>query len=574
MWKLLLPFLFVCALNAQPYGHYKYAHPGAFMTTAFKTSLNTNGHLLCGYKANSTAGTYNFCLDKTDPSGAFTSGSNSFSKAYQLFNTTNCGAGNANQILNCSGISVIETSVPGTPRGWYALSGAFDEGSFFALLDSSGNVIHTKAYLFPYTNPYSSAKTYITESSLSPYNYFLCGTHDTMVYAMKVNPSGTMIWSAYHHIGTSYFMAQSIMECPFTGDIIIIGSTNTPPVYGTATDGFLLRLSSATGSVVSYKTYSLPGGACQQFSSIKPAYSGNGSQGYVLGGYTDSYPALPWMLKIGINGNVIWSTVIEPSGDPGAPAVTDVIERPVGSTYEYYGAVRSNAAGMTVVKLDDNGTPVATNNEFIFNAASTLIGASSNLDFENTGSHIALTAYGTADGINGGDLYMVRSYFNGKTGCNETNTLVSNYYAGPNTVITPWISSTGSLSACNMFQLAVATVTPGPTVICSSTVVAGGSNSGVTLTNEINENNFIYVYPNPARDKLFLSYSLKSSSTVRISIYNQQGGCCQTVKDGYLEKGDHHEEINLDDLNYTPGIYLLRLTDGDKSYTCKISFIK
>ncbi len=577
MWRCSFLLLFSLVLNAQPYGQFKYSHAGVFMTNAFVTALNSKGHLLVGHKPNSLSGTYNFCIDKTNTSGGFTSAAFSFKKEYQLLITPSCTSVNPNQILNCAGVSAIETSAPGNPKAWYALTGAYDEGCFFATLDSLGSPINYKAYTFPYINPFSNVKTYITESVSSPGEYYITGTHDSTVFVLNVNASGNVLWSNYYHSGTAFFNASGIMDCPFTGDILVIGSVNPPAPWSTGTDGFILRLDRNNGNVNFYKTYTMKSGACQLFTSIKPSYSNTGGQGYIIGGSTDIYPALPWMLKVGVGGNIIWTTVIMPSSDPGASTVTDVIERSIGSTYEYYGSIRSNVAGMIVVKLNDNGSPMATvNNEFVFNTTASVVASSCNLDFENPGPNIALTSYGTVDQVNGGEMYMVRSYFNGKSGCNETGTVVSNYYAGPDTVITPWIMKYGSLTACNMFSIAETTVTNLAVVLCSSTVIAGGSNSGVaTAIKELYEDdNGVKVVPNPTDGIAGLNFELRAKAKVEISILNSLGQNLKIVLDSELENGKYKAVIDLDELKIPNGMYFIRFNTEGESRSYKVIYTK
>ena len=546
------------------------------MTQGLKTSINSQGHLLIGHKPYSTTGTFNFCMDKISPAGIFTTSAFSFKKEYQLYNTTACISGNPNQILNCTGVSVIETSVPGNPKAWYALTGAYDEGFFFATLDSLGTPINSKAYLFPNVNSNFTSKTYIAESASAPGNYFLTGTHDSTIFVLKVNATGNVLWSSYYHIGTSYFSSSSIMECPFTGDILVLGSTNPPAPWSTSTDGFILRLDKNNGNVNFYKTYTMKAGACQLFTSIKPAFSTTGGQGYIIGGSTDAYPALPWMLKVGISGNIIWTTVIMPSSDPGAYTVGDVIERPVGSTYEYFGLIKSNVAGMIVVKLDDNGVPISTaNNEFVFNTTSTVVSKACNVEFENSGPNVALTSYGTVDGFNGGEMYMVRSYFNGKSGCNETSTVVSNYYVGPDTVINPWVNRYGSLSACNMFSLVDLSVSTTSVVLCSGVTVAGGSNGGATIIKNLSEKNpEVSVFPNPTENIANLKFELNSTSKIQISICNSLGQNLKTILESELTTGSYTAEINFDNLKFANGLYFVRFTLNGESRSYKVIYNK
>jgi hypothetical protein len=64
------------------------------------------------------------------------------------------------------------------------------------------------------------------------------------------------------------------------------------------------------------------------------------------------------------------------------------------------------------------------------------------------------------------------------------------------------------------------------------------------------------VFPNPAKDKVSLRYTLNDDRNVSISIHNLTGRSIRTVSDSrFLAKGDHSEQLDLQDLE--PGIYLI-----------------
>jgi hypothetical protein len=557
---------------SQPYAQITYSYSGVSASSGCRTFLNSDGHLTSGYRTYSPAGTYNFCMNKTDAGGTFTTAANLFNMRYQIWHNGSCTTGTNTQILNCNGVSAIETFIPGTPDAWYAAAGTYDNGCFFITLDSNGNVLNSKVYLFPYTNA-NPAKALISESKTTPTDYYICSTHDTTVFVLKVNSTGAVLWSSYYNVGNgNFFMPKAIMECPFTGDAIVIGSVNPTLGYGTGTDGFVLRLNNGNGNIISYKAYTIPSGACQEFSSIKPANSLTGGQGYIIGGSTDQYPAMTWILKIGIGGNIIWTTVIQPN--VSATRIVDVIERPTPPTYEYYGIAES-LNGMLVMKLNDAGVPFTSgNNEFIYNIG-TLSSSPVNIDFQNTGSNIALTSYGVDDLSAGNNLYMVRSYFNGASGCNETLGLVNNYYQGPDSVFSPWINQFGSLSACNNFLVIGFGANINANVLCNNTILGNGNNSWPTVVEALSNNlNGVSVYPNPTNEKIILEFDIIRSGESRMQLFNNLGQELSNEKEFLAIPGHHSRELNFEKLNLESGIYFIILNVNEIITRYKVIYNK
>lgn len=170
---------------------------------------------------------------------------------------------------------------------------------------------------------------------------------------------------------------------------------------------------------------------------------------------------------------------------------------------------------------------------------------------------------------------MVRSYFNGKSGCNEINTVVSNYYVGPDTVINPWVNRYGSLSACNMFSLVDLSVSSTSVVLCSSVTVSGGSNGGVTLIKNLSEKNpEVSVFPNPTESITNLNFKLNSTSKIQISVCNSIGQYLKTILEAELTQGSCTAEINFDNLKFANGLYFVRLTLNGETQSCKVIYNK
>jgi hypothetical protein len=85
------------------------------------------------------------------------------------------------------------------------------------------------------------------------------------------------------------------------------------------------------------------------------------------------------------------------------------------------------------------------------------------------------------------------------------------------------------------------------------------------------EANFaLSIYPNPVSDYLNIEYSTSVKTTPGITIINQQGLILSNVKPYTRAPGEWTEILDIS--NYTPGVYLLRITIDGKIYTKR--FIK
>lgn len=81
-----------------------------------------------------------------------------------------------------------------------------------------------------------------------------------------------------------------------------------------------------------------------------------------------------------------------------------------------------------------------------------------------------------------------------------------------------------------------------------------------------------YVYPNPATNNINIAFPIESPSDVSIQIYDVLGRNVRSVLNKSIPVGQHHENINLDDL--TSGIYTLKLTSNNLPFFSKISIKK
>jgi plastocyanin len=72
------------------------------------------------------------------------------------------------------------------------------------------------------------------------------------------------------------------------------------------------------------------------------------------------------------------------------------------------------------------------------------------------------------------------------------------------------------------------------------------------------------LYPNPARDVVFLKMNANNASTLNISVYNPLG---QKIKE-FREEASDNLRLDLSELN--PGLYFMRIIEGENSVTKRL----
>ena len=77
-------------------------------------------------------------------------------------------------------------------------------------------------------------------------------------------------------------------------------------------------------------------------------------------------------------------------------------------------------------------------------------------------------------------------------------------------------------------------------------------------------------FPNPFRDELQLTYSLGEKAIVTIELYTQTGAKLATLLSGELQGGTQTFSQDVSKYTQQPGVYLLKINVGGKSYTEKI----
>jgi len=605
MKKLIKLIMVLCALTltsfAQPYGQAMYSYPGpgpspisnVLMSSARVTSLAlTRGHLMAGYIPVTPVGSFNFCINKTGVAGGIAA-PNSIQRMYTMWHDPNCipGAPPATQILNCEGVNVVETFVSSTPNMHYAMAGTYNGGVFFATYGLNGSIGTVKSWGFPVLQS-GIGRPYIVESQVTPNMYYICGEYDNTIYIIKVNASGVQQWQRNYSIGASgIFRPKSMIECPFTNDIVIVGEL-VDPTDNRGVDGFLLKLLPGNGNINIFKAYDTqkPNPCIHQgFTDVKPIkhWKLNSKQGYAICGWDVLHPdGSVWAIRLDLNGNIDWSTIVAPISDPyptRAKALT------VRNNQQIFITAYSQIAGVQVLKLHDNGKMFKPGfDEFVYTSpASPNPSEPINIDFQDTPTfpnNVALNVYGNSDPVNGNDLYLIRSYFNGVTmdptapsNCFPDQFFNALDYNPKTTVPIPPTFQVAQLLPCPFDIHVFMDIQLPPQIFCNAANINNGSNVKI-FTAGVGENEIITdpvsLLPNPTSDKTLVSYILEQKGKVSIDLYNSLGQLISNIATEEKNAGSYKNEIDFEKLGLQSGIYLINLNVNGRNINVKVIYNK
>ncbi len=557
--------LFLCGLVtytglllAQPYGHTSYPNSSKLMTGQ-QTNINSTGFLMAGLFTPAGGG-WVPSITKTSSGGAYVGSPTEFRKGYHFMRTglNNCTPG-SNFVANMVGISVIETNA-GAMGQWYALASVFDDGVIFSTLNSSGNPIATSLYKFPRPANDLNQPTLIEDPNFAG-QFYICGKYDSTMFVIKTNLNGTVLWSHYYNAGGGMIEPRDMIISAHNNNLIIVGHVTPAAQFNTASDCFFLELDPLNGNINKFVDYTNT--PCNWFNSVKNSYyMGNGA-GYVVGGYSDYFQnsGSALAMKLDLNGGIIWNTLID-GAMPGVftNEILDITERLNSlNNYEYYAVARSVIISqqsdiISVFKLDNTGMPVSGNSAFNYSGPVGLPLTGKKIDFQNTpGLDQGLHVYAS----NGNSFYLLASYFNGYTGCNENfNSPITE--SGPQDTY-PWIAKYGSFSQCPNQLLIPYQMNYTPNLICSNSSISSGSNQKVTGMDELNALPNLNVFPNPSHGE----YNFEANSSGTMKIVNALG---EIMYVRAFEPGQI--KINIETL--PSGIYTLLLKDNSGSNSTKI----
>lgn len=561
------------------FGEILYPHANSILSSGSVTK-NNPGFLMAGYKPSATQGS-NFFIDRTAEGGSTQNNPVIFQREYSLFLNPACSAP-LSLATNCSGISAIETFVPGSivngttiPAKHYAIAGAINEGCFFSFLSSTGVPINTYFINFALIQGVNSlasvSKPIILEASVATSGmkeYYICGTYDfvipiinypiSVLYAHRVNAAGSILWSRQYLCASGgYININAMVESPYNQNLVMVGKT----IFS----GVIINLDRSTGGTIfsDARLYNVKNNP-SAFSSIAVSsqQSGTGA-GYIIGGDNNCLgnSGQAWISKINPIGNVVWSTVVTPASDPKAGRINGVLERQNQSgQYEYYG-VMSSTAGILALKFNQLGKPFLGANEFVYNSGTlnnpsnaTSISFSDGNGFDD-GLHI----FGNNTATSPTAHYLCQAYFSGHDGCNAVNKIPSHEEAQVLKSEAALFDLNLPLTHCNTVLL-TSTVVSAYNAICGpvNTIPLPASNARPVATGisdpQVTTMERFNIYPNPVTDKTTITYeSMPESGIIKVDLYNSMGQLIKTIS------GEKNTSLELDfkALDLESGVYFV-----------------
>jgi hypothetical protein len=578
-YQITMAWVLCLAVNYSygQYGALGYLHNNSFITSAKKTDINIFGSspfgwVMAGVFPSSTANQFDFTVEKVKDTGAW--GLGTFSQNYNITCDPNCASPvNMPYPHKCTGVDIIEIQPVGANEK-FALAGVFGGGIFFATLDGTGAVTSQRFWAAP--GIFLRKPTICRSANIN--NFYICGSYNSGSYVIKVNASGTVIWSKLYD--NVVIDARDMLESPYnSNELILVGRCQVD-----AYDAFFLSLNSGNGAVNNFKTYCDGLNGDELFASIEPAVSPTGGNGFIVGGHCSSpnNPAYSgkktWMIRLDQNGNVIWSTLI-----PHHSQVYDVFERynPIANParYEYFGVGRasaqSNSNELRVWKLDESGGASMSPNVFDYSLGTTVVGVTDithpQIEFFRDGTNLddGLAAFGTNVSTN--RYNFIKAYYNGVNGCQTTTDMT--IINGPGISATPVLTSVNFINPCIYF-LINAFVNPGQyNSACSWGYPAGGNNARIGDATELSSNStaedLLSVYPNPSSGVITLEI-VSHSGPVQIEVMNAMGQLVKKLEPSEAQK----ILVDFREMELNEGLYCLNITVDHQTQIKKVIYQK
>jgi len=87
----------------------------------------------------------------------------------------------------------------------------------------------------------------------------------------------------------------------------------------------------------------------------------------------------------------------------------------------------------------------------------------------------------------------------------------------------------------------------------------------------VEQNSFnVNVYPNPVTEYASLDYTLAETANVQIALYDITGRQVSSMVYNEQSAGEHHQTLNIPELNLKKGIYILVINDGNSTDSRKL----
>lgn len=586
--------------------------------------------------------TFCFNAERTDINGNATSGAPYFANQYYI---TEVGLPfpTLNDQLVIKDVKSDELT-NSTARG-FTLAGAYsvlndsDPGSynlFHVRLDPDGNVAYptntnnAARYRLnvlgePKNAPWMEVVS-VKESQNTPNAVFICGnlrypgSSESRVFVLKVDETtgtgtyGNIIWARTYNLtnmpGASDF-ARDMIESPYGSEVLVVGKHVRPSGEG---DAFFMRLRdgnlSTDGTILgNINFYGTPASE-DGFTSIKASSNrriGFLGENFVIGGSTNKDAGLPadqdfWLLSIdNATATEVWSNTFDYTDNTASAQAEynecfDLIERinPNTGRYEYYlaGTTYISLTGeieRMVVKADELGRGFQ---QFLyprFEAVSLakidqLNGYGPDVDGL---SLFGSVSYSTITPATPWDHCLLKTYFNGITGCELHDIHFTSWRTSPSTLP----ASTGtSQPEFLKYQMLVDLFDPvGELSECFELSVSGGENlphqednDGSTSGDYVSEFNqplglgkeaSMTAVPNiiqQSTNELKVLITASMEQDAQISVFDINGRVVYTQSTQLVE-GQNQSRIDLSTVHLVPGTYYIKLNGN--SIKASTSFV-
>lgn len=397
-------------------------------------------------------------------------------------------------------------------------------------------------------------------------------------FAIRFNEcSGNMVWSQIynilppassawgHDIEENPMMPFGFASAAIVGEVINAGSPDAYIFHIDATNGL-----PAPHPVIIYGTP----GSSEHFNSINQAVAGPFPPGFVLGGGTDAPAGNMDFLVVRMDMLIApqFINTFDYNGflPPGSfNDCYDVIQRVnLAGAAEYYAtghtAVGSfGGADIMVLKLNAAGAGVA-NGEFTFGGAGNEFSRSADQRNVAGGAPPAgLSIFGTwgsAPNLGGTDMYHIKSYFNGRSGCNNAFRPV----LAPNTIPHGPQMPVVNTDQFNAATLAVGAIPIVDLTLCFNATIAGGNNARVA-PDEDDKDDAMLIAPNPTETgtrAVIVEVEYENPADVDVSIYDMLGKQYYNSKFS-LVKGKNRLTLDISAASMAPGIYNITIMNGE-----------
>jgi hypothetical protein len=387
------------------------------------------------------------------------------------------------------------------------------------------------------------------------------------IIASEFNILSGFLWFKRYHINnyTDVFNEKgfSIAYQPIDNSYIITGVTDRLKTSTLGnTDIFVLKLG-AMGNPIWYKIYAFPG----LFNSEMNRIIALPDSSYALGGYTNfpdtSRKGDLWLMKISLNGNIIWSKIY---GKNTSKEVACSIEYnsfnnsiSFGGSYTFQG--NEDILGGSVNSLNGslNGMPSfranANGNDRIYDMKYDVAGAAAN-QLVSTG------LFGNPVGMIS-DFSFIRTDVNFRfPGCLSLY-LLDTLIAVPVTTDFPVLTE-----YLQTLPYTVIDSTKNLTIVNECTPVNINKIESYIQT----EYYLMQNYPNPFNPITKISYAIPEEGYVKLLIFNSEGKELIRLTDGYQAAGKYSIDFNASDL--PSGIYFCSLYSGTFKKAIKLVLIK